>query len=359
MQAMRSSGLVREIVLIVRPEDLERARALIAAGPVGVTEKAVTGGEERTASVRAGLAEVTPGTEVVLVHDAARPFLDAELIADCQRAALETGAALAALPATDTVKWAPDGRVVTRTLNRDGIWLAQTPQAFRYRVLQEAYEAAEPDAPGVTDDVSLVERLGRPVALVRGREHNLKITHPWDLRMAEHIAAELGLCPPGLRTGLGLDLHRLVAGRPLILGGVNVPSPVGLQGHSDADVVAHAVTDAVLGAANLGDIGRHFPDTDPRWGGADSITLLQAAAKMAGEAGWQPVNVDVVVICEQPRIAPLAAGMQENLARALGIEPGQVSVKGKTAEGLGEIGRGEAIACQSIALLQRRAVDRQ
>jgi len=356
LQALRRSPLVQEIILIVRAQDTDRARRLIAQGPAHLTEKVVVGGEERQASVLAGLEEVTPGTEVVLVHDAARPFLDQELIAACHQAALETGAALAAVPAADTVKWAPQGARVERTLDRGGIWLAQTPQAFRLPVLLEAYQAAGRDSFTGTDDAGLVERLGRPVALVPGRAHNIKITQPWDLQMAEHIAAELGLAPPGLRTGLGYDLHPLVPGRPLVLAGVRFDSPRGLAGHSDADVVAHAVTDALLGAAALGDIGQLFPDTDERYRGADSLELLAQATGRVREAGWAVLNVDAIVICQEPKVAPHAAQMRANLARALGASPEAVSIKGKTSEGLGFLGRGEAIACHAVAALYRTGI---
>lgn len=355
LHALRTCGLVQEIILIVHPEDVDRARSLLADAPPEITEKVVCGGAARQDSVRAGLEEVTAGTHLVLVHDAARPYLRADLIAACLQAARRTGAALAALPATDTVKWAPQGPLVQRTLDRAQVWLAQTPQAFRFSLLCEAYQAAARDGFVGTDDASLVERLARPVELVPGDPQNLKITQPEDLALAELIAQVRGLAPPGLRSGLGYDLHPFGPGRPLILGGVHFEAAQGLVGHSDADVVAHAVTDAVLGAAALGDIGRHFPDTDPAYRGADSLQLLAQAMGKVRQGGWEVVNVDTVVICEQPKIAPQADRMRDNLAQALGVGADRISIKGKTAEGLGFLGRGEAIACQAVALLHRLA----
>jgi 2-C-methyl-D-erythritol 2,4-cyclodiphosphate synthase len=214
-----------------------------------------------------------------------------------------------------------------------------------------------------TDEASLVELAGLPVRLVDGEASNIKITTPDDLLMAEAIAAQSAMRttpstgnPPARtgRAGTGYDLHRLVPGRPLILGGVTIPSDRGALGHSDADVVCHAVTDAILGAAALGDIGRHFPDTDPRWKDANSLDLLRRAVQLAGEQGLMVGNVDVTVILETPKIREYVDAMRASLAAALGLDPGRVSVKGKTNEGVDAVGRGEAIAAHAIALLRSR-----
>jgi 2-C-methyl-D-erythritol 2,4-cyclodiphosphate synthase len=206
-----------------------------------------------------------------------------------------------------------------------------------------------------TDEASLIERTGHRVQLVDGDARNLKITTADDLAAAEGLVeAVSGRRPIGaaaLRIGNGYDLHRLVPGRRLVLGGVTIPFDRGLAGHSDADAVCHAVTDAILGAAGAGDIGRHFPDSDPAWKDADSIALLRRAVEIVGAAGYVVLNVDIVVIAEQPKVTPHAEEMRRNLARAIGILPDQVSVKGKTNEGVGSVGAGESIAVHSVALL--------
>jgi 2-C-methyl-D-erythritol 2,4-cyclodiphosphate synthase len=284
---------------------------------------------------------------VVVVHDAARPLVSGRLIERVVAAAAESGAAIAALAAHDTVKRARHG-IVTGTLPREEIYLAQTPQAFRMSVLRDAL-AIDEDA---TDEAALAARAGHAVRVVDGEAENIKITTPDDLRRAESWLAGP---PPALavRIGNGYDLHRLVAGRRLVLGGVAIPFEKGLDGHSDADAVCHAVTDAILGAAGRGDIGRHFPDTDPMWKDADSLVLLSRAAAVVHAAGYDVANVDVVVIAQRPRLAPHAAAMEANLARALGVDPSQISVKGKTNEGVDSMGVGDSIAVHAVALLHR------
>jgi len=262
-------------------------------------------------------------------------------------AAVASGAAIAAVPAHDTVKRAGADGVITATLPREEIFLAQTPQAFRVDVLRAALAVAG-DA---TDEAALAERAGHPVRVVEGDVRNLKVTTPDDLAIAERLLGGGGPAP--VRIGNGYDLHRLVAGRPLILGGVTIPFDKGLQGHSDADAVCHAVTDAILGAAGAGDIGRHFPDTDPAWKGANSIELLRRACGIVGAAGYAIVNVDVTVIAQKPKLSPHAPAMQQNLATALGVAPDQISVKGKTNEGVDSMGAGESIAVHAVALLYR------
>jgi 2-C-methyl-D-erythritol 4-phosphate cytidylyltransferase/2-C-methyl-D-erythritol 2,4-cyclodiphosphate synthase len=236
--------------------------------------------------------------------------------------------------------------MIVATLPRDEIFLAQTPQAFRVEVLRQALAIAD-DA---TDEAALAERAGHRVKVVEGDPRNLKVTTPDDLAMAERLIGGSGTVPT-LRVGHGYDLHRLVPGRPLILGGVTIPFEKGLQGHSDADAVCHAVTDAVLGAAGAGDIGRYFPDTDAAWKGADSIELLRRAGGIIRSAGFAIANIDVTVIAQRPKLSPHAEAMQRNLAGALGITPPQISVKGKTNEGVDSMGAGESIAAHAVALL--------
>ena len=345
----------------------------------------VAGGERRQDSVGNAFRAAGDGTDVIVIHDAARPFASADLIARTIAAGAESGAAIAAIQARDTVKRegrpdggplpAGDGRFVAETLPRERIYLAQTPQAFRRDVLRRALEIGAREGVDATDEAALVELAGLPVRLVDGEASNIKITTPEDLTLGEAIAGDgraanafgrdrprdvssehdgVSRTPPARtgRAGTGYDLHRLVAGRPLILGGVTIPSERGALGHSDADVVCHAVTDAILGAAALGDIGGYFPDTDPRWKEADSIGLLRRVVQLVAEQGLMVGNVDVTVILESPKIRGHVDAMRRSLAAALGIDAARVSVKGKTNEGVDAVGRGEAIAAHAIALLR-------
>ena len=332
-----------EVIVALPPE--------LAANPPSYLDDAmvVEGGERRQDSVANAFRAVAPSSQVVVIHDAARPLVTASLIERIVGAAVQHGAAIAALQATDTVKRGDLSRIVRGTLPRDEIFLAQTPQAFRIGVLRDALALAS-GASDATDEAMLAEQAGHPVHLVDGDPRNIKITTPEDLEMAERlIGASNGAS--GMRIGNGYDLHRLVAGRPLILGGVTIPFDRGLLGHSDADAVCHAITDAILGAASAGDIGRHFPDTDPAWKYANSLMLLTQAAEIVRRAGYAIANVDVVVIAERPTLAPHVDAIRGNVARALGIDAQQVSVKGKTNEGVDSTGAGESIAVHAVALL--------
>jgi 2-C-methyl-D-erythritol 4-phosphate cytidylyltransferase/2-C-methyl-D-erythritol 2,4-cyclodiphosphate synthase len=356
-----ASDRFSQIVVVLPPELVSDPPACLQAR--GPRLQLIGGGARRQDSVANGFDRLAGGVEVIVVHDAARPFVDRDLIDRTLDAAIETGAAIAALRASDTVKQAdPEsaaGRpVIGRTLARDTIFLAQTPQAFRVEVLRDAIALGRAGREA-TDEAALAEEAGHRVRLVEGSARNIKITTCQDLAMARAMAGDAGgdvaarPAASALRVGAGYDLHRLVDGRPLMLGGVTIPHCRGLQGHSDADVLCHAITDAVLGAAGSGDIGRHFPDSDDRWRGASSLDLLRRAVAMAREAGFRVVNVDAVVVTEQPRLAPHVEAIVRSLAGALSADPSSVSVKGKTNEGVGEIGRGEAIAAHAVALLER------
>jgi 2-C-methyl-D-erythritol 4-phosphate cytidylyltransferase/2-C-methyl-D-erythritol 2,4-cyclodiphosphate synthase len=323
----------------------------------------VAGGPRRQDSVASAFRAASERSDMIVIHDAARPFASAALIARTIAAAAESGAALAAVQARDTVKQgllspaaaAPrsgDVWIVEATLPRESIFLAQTPQAFRREVLRDAIALGGE----ATDEAALAERAGHLVRIVEGEVSNMKITTPDDLAVAETLARGGHDEGTVARVGTGYDLHKLVEGRPLILGGVTIPFERGLSGHSDADAVCHAITDAVLGAAAAGDIGRHFPDTDPQWQGASSVGLLKRAAALVRERGYKIANVDVVVIAERPKLAPWVEPMRASVGQALGLTTDCVSIKGKTNEGVGELGRGEAIAAHAVALL-RRAVD--
>ena len=319
--------------------------------PIAIVE----GGERRQDSIANAFTLVAGRADVVVIHDAARPLVSADLIRRTVDAAVEGGAAIAAMPATDTVKRGGADRVIVGTLPRGEIFLAQTPQAFRVGVLRDAL-ALTSRSTDATDEAALAEQAGHRVRLVDVDSWNMKITMPDDLAIAERL---IGVPAPSpvdattLRIGNGYDLHRLVAGRRLILGGVVVPFEKGLEGHSDSDAVCHAVTDAILGGAGAGDIGRHFPDSDATWKDADSLTLLARAVRIVGGAGFSVVNVDVVVIAERPKLVPYIDAMQANLARAMGVAADRVSVKGKTNEGLDSTGAGASIAVHAVALVSR------
>jgi 2-C-methyl-D-erythritol 4-phosphate cytidylyltransferase / 2-C-methyl-D-erythritol 2,4-cyclodiphosphate synthase len=331
-------------VIVALPADL-------AAAPPSWLERyervrVVQGGARRQDSVALAFDAVAPGADVVLVHDAARPFVSSELIGRCIDAANAHGGAIAAVPVTDTVKQvapAGDGFVIQGTVPRESIYLAQTPQAFRREVLGAAVAAGRAGVEG-TDEAALAERVGHPVRVVEGEPSNVKITTAADLESAQRRTQT-----SVVRVGNGYDLHRLVEGRPLIIGGVTIASDKGALGHSDADVACHAATDAILGAASLGDIGMHFPDSDPRWKGASSIELLRQAAAMVREGGYVIVNVDVTVVLERPKIAPHKEAIRRGLADAIGVDVDRIAIKGKTNEGVDAVGRGEAIAAFAVA----------
>jgi len=317
--------------------------------------RVVVGGARRQDSVLNAFHGVADQADLVVIHDAARPFASAALISRTIAAAAESGAAVAALPARDTVKRSGGEQVpfVRETIPRDLVYLAQTPQVFTRRILRDALAQSEADAVA-TDEAALAERAGHPVRLVEGEQTNIKITTPEDLLVVDAIArGHAGDAAALGRVGTGYDLHRLVAGRTLVLGGVTIPWEKGALGHSDADVVCHSATDAILGAAALGDIGQHFPDNDPRWKDASSIDLLRRAVAVVSTAGFRVVNVDVTVVLEAPKIRRYVNAMRAAVADAIGITVEQVSIKGKTNEGVDAVGRGEAIAAHATALLSR------
>lgn len=350
LDAFDASDRIDQIVVVLPADVIEAGQAPVAAGRTPL--RVVAGGGRRQDSVANGYAEIDDDVEVVVIHDGARPFVTADLIGATIDAAAAHGAAVAGLVASDTVKRTvqhASGRVVDATLPRESIVMAQTPQAFRRDVLRSALAgaAAETD---VTDEAMLVERAGFPVHVVEGDPRNIKITTSTDLEGARGRSNEGE--PAMIRTGTGYDIHRTAEGRPLMLGGIEIPAPRGLLGHSDADVLCHAVTDAILGAAAAGDIGQHFPDTDPEWKDASSIDLLHRAMAVVRAKGFDVENVDAVVIAERPKLAPYIDRMCEQLAGAMGIDRERVSVKATTHEGLGPIGREEAIAAQAVVLVR-------
>ena len=360
--AFEQCGLIDEIVLVVGPDEIEAGWSIAERWGITKLAAVVAGGGHRQDSVERGLAAVRASSHVVAIHDGARPAVRQETIRATIEAAEEHGAAVAAMPAIETIKVAGEANLVEETLDRRALWSIQTPQTFRKELLVRAIEEAKADGFYGTDDAALVERLGHPVKLVEGSYDNIKVTTARDLEVVECTmrSAAAAECPKpaeatppasAVRVGFGYDVHRFAAGRKLFLGGVEFPDEEGLEGHSDADVILHAIADAVLGAAALGDIGKHFPNTDPEYHGISSFDLLSRTQEIAKKAGWTVVNVDATLVAERPRIAPRSDEMRERIALALAIDPMRVSVKATTAEKLGDIGAGLGAACYAVATL--------
>ena len=353
LRAVASAPCLEAVVVVVPPgqEEATRAQCLEPHG-LGGKVRVVPGGARRQDSVANGVQVAAHlGARWVVVHDGVRPLASPALFARVLEAARQHGAAVAALPSSDTVKRAGPGDLVQATVERQGLWLVQTPQAFGLELLQKALERARREDWSATDEAGLVERMGEKVKLVMGERGNLKVTTPEDLDLVAP-----GLALGGPRVGQGMDVHRLAPDRPLILGGVRLDYHLGLLGHSDADVLTHAVMDALLAAAGLGDIGRLFPDTDPALAGADSLELLDQVVARLAQEGWRPAQVSATLVAQAPKIAPHAEKMRANLAQRLGLAPELVNLAATTSEGLGFTGRGEGMAAFAIATLAPGAV---
>lgn len=334
------------VVVVASADETEQMRAALCG-----LEKVcaiVPGGSTRQESVKNGLDALPKEARIALVHDGARPLISRELIARCIRQTEDCGSAVVCTPMTDTVKVEKDGCVV-RTLDRSQLRAVQTPQCFFAGELKAAYEAAARDGVSVTDDASVMEHAGHSVHLLESSEVNFKLTTPEDLRRAEDIIGERKFMQRLPRTGFGYDVHKLVSGRRLILCGKEIPWEKGLDGHSDADVAVHALMDALLGAACLGDIGRLYPDNDPAFEGADSMKLLTDVLRRVKDAGYAVVHADVTIVAQKPKLMPYMDEMRRNLENAM---PGaQVNVKATTTERLGFEGRGEGISAQAVATI--------
>lgn len=341
---------VRTVVLAVPPGEEEYCRREIVE-PFGCRKVTaiIAGGDHRQDSVWAGLQSFKSPPDIVLVHDGVRPLVKPEFIEQAIETAVTYGAAVVAVPAKDTVKAVDPSGTIVETLPREQLYLAQTPQVFRFSILLEAHRRARKEGFYGSDDAVLVERQGLPVKIVKGGYENIKITTPEDFAVASALIGE-GV---PLRVGFGYDVHRLVLDRRLILGGVEVPSERGLEGHSDADVLCHAVMDALLGAVGAGDIGQHFPPTDERYRGISSMALLSRVRKIVTARGFEVLNTDALVVAEQPRLAPFVAQMSANIAGVLEVPVSRVNIKATTTEGLGFAGRGEGIAAYAVVLLRR------
>jgi len=343
--------LITQIVPIAAPGQETVIEELCRAHGLSKLAHVATGGEHRQGSVLAGLRSLDPAPDIVAIHDAARPLVSAALIERTVEACVECGAATTAVLVSDTIKEADETGFVRATPDRSRLYATQTPQVFRYELILEAHQCAQEDGFLATDDAALVERLGHPVKIVEGERVNIKITVPEDMAMARALIEPQHLAQ---RVGHGYDVHRLVTERRLVLGGVVVPHELGLEGHSDADVVLHAICDAVLGAAGCGDIGQHFPDTDPAFKDCSSLKLAAQVARIVADQGLAAANIDATIVAEAPRLASHIDEMRVSIAAAFGTKPENVSVKATTTEGLGFAGRGEGIACHAVALLTAR-----
>lgn len=343
-QAFAAHTLVDEIVIVIADgQDDNALKSLDGCDLTYPPTRLVTGGVSRRESVRNALASFEAGNppQHVLIHDAARPFLAGEVIARLLNALDDADGAIPVMPVVDTVARA-DGHLLGETVARDALRRVQTPQAFRFAALTEAH-AHWPDDVEATDDAQMLRAIGRAVTLVEGDEALRKITFARDF---EEEA-------PPMRVGFGYDVHQLAEGEELWLCGIKIAHDQGLAGHSDADVAIHALVDAILGAAGAGDIGQHFPPSDPQWRGASSDQFLSHAVLLAAQAGYRPGNIDVTIVCEAPRIGPYRDAMRERLAEILDVDISAVSVKATTTEKLGFTGRGEGIAANAVATLAR------
>ncbi len=347
LMALQQVEAVDEILLIARPEDHAVFAALAAEAGVTKLTRMVAGGDTRQASVANGLAALPDNATIVGIHDGARPLIDPDTVASVIATAAECGAAAVAVPVKDTLKRTDADGIIIDTPDRANLWRVQTPQVFDRARLCAAMDAAVAAGKDYTDDCQLMEAAGHKVKLVKGLDTNLKLTTPEDIALAQALMKE----SKDMRIGHGYDVHKLVEGRDLILGGVKIEYEKGLLGHSDADVLTHAVMDALLGAAALGDIGKLFPDNDPTYKGADSIALLRRVVERIGEEGYAIGNIDATILCQRPKLAPHIPQMRQILADACGVDVNNVSVKATTEEGLGFTGSGDGIAAHCVCLL--------
>ena len=341
LAAFEQSGCFSRFILVCRDEDSAQIQAL-AQNILSVPYTIVAGGSERQYSVWNAL-HAAKGSDIVAVHDGARCFVSKQVIRDCVEKARDTGAAAAGVRTRDTIKTV-DGDQITGTIDRDRLVNIQTPQVFSYDLLWRAHQKAQADHFLGTDECMLVERLGETISFVEAGSHNIKITTQEDILLGRLIAGEK------LRIGQGYDAHRLVEERPLILGGVQIPHTHGLLGHSDADVLLHAIIDALLGAAAAGDIGTHFP-CNKQYKDASSLDLLGRTKDIILQCGFDIVNIDATVVMERPKLSPYIPNMRGNIAAALGIDIDAVSVKATTTEGMGFEGSCEGVSATAVAML--------
>ena len=352
LHALCSHPSVDRVVLVGNQRDLDRLRREF--GHLPKMHAIVEGGETRAASVRNGIAALPNDCEIILVHDAARPAASLELITRVLEAASQRGAAVPGLPVSDTLKRARQDGVIMETVSRSGLWAVQTPQGARLAWLTRAFAMLGAAADEYTDEAGVLESAGYAVHVIPGEPDNIKITEPADLERASRILlGEGGKEVPMHRVGFGYDVHPFTRGRDLWLGGVQIPYAMGLAGHSDADVVLHALCDALLGAAGAGDIGMLFPDTDEANRDRASSEFLAEAKSRLDALGWRVENADITLLAEAPRIASYRSQMAEHIAGLLGIGADRVNIKATTSEGMGFVGRKEGMACWAVALIAR------
>lgn len=308
----------------------------------------IYGGKLRQDSVYQGLKAMPPEVELVLVHDAARPMVTARTILETMKTARKLGAAIAAIPVKDTLKKVTSNKIVEHTVDRASLWQAQTPQVFQRVLLEKAYKQAQEAGLQITDEASLLEHMDISVHIVQGSERNQKITHPGDVQLATTLVQG----KLSMKIGHGYDAHRLVPDRPLVLGGEKIDHHLGLAGHSDADVVCHALADALLGALGAGDIGQHFPDNDDQYKNISSIVLLALVMELVVTAGMRVKNGDITIVCQKPKLAPYMAKMKHNLSTTCLVPPEMINLKATTTEQMGFTGRSEGIATHAVVLLE-------
>ncbi|PIE65466.1 MAG: bifunctional 2-C-methyl-D-erythritol 4-phosphate cytidylyltransferase/2-C-methyl-D-erythritol 2,4-cyclodiphosphate synthase [Desulfobacterales bacterium] len=354
--AFANHPVISQVIVVVPVERIGETRKLLADYRLDKARvTVVAGGRRRQDSVEKGLEAVEPNHEIVLVHDGARPLISARLIERCYRETVETGAAVAAIPVRDTLKKEGPGRMVTATVDRSELWQAQTPQGAGKVLLEKAFQVH--DGRDVTDESSLLERAGIPVRIVLGEITNIKVTTPGDIELAEQLVRE-GKQPDRrrrqMKIGHGFDAHRFAEGRKLVLGGEEIPFAQGLAGHSDADVVSHALCDAILGALGLGDIGYHFPDNDETYRDICSLNLLDEVVKKAEMSGFEFGNADLTIVCQVPKLAPHIEAMKKNLADYCRVAPAMINIKATTTEKMGYTGRQEGISCHAVVLLRKK-----
>lgn len=355
LEAFHKIQDISDIIVVVPEDHIASTQAMLKEYGLSRVSAVVAGGRLRQDSVKAGLREVREGTEFVIVHDGARPLIALALIKKCLAEARKSGAAMAAIPVKDTLKEVGDDKIIMHTVDRSTLWQAQTPQVARTKQLIKAFAAAEQTSFIGTDEASFLENISQPVKIVEGSEKNLKITRPEDLLIAEAILMDEEKISPLCtlqKIGHGYDAHCFAEQRLLVLGGVTIPHSMGLLGHSDADVVTHALCDAILGALGEGDIGKHFPDSDPKFKNISSIVLLEHVVKLASEKDCKVSNADITVIAQKPKLTPYFSAMKENLTAACGIPRENINLKATTTEHMGFTGREEGISCHAVVLLQ-------
>lgn len=340
---------IGHIVVVLHPDLIGTVRESLPAWGIRIPVTLVAGGATRQESVYKGLQALSEDTSLVAIHDGARPLISADIIERTFEEAGKSGAAAAGIPVIDTLKRVGAQNQIEDTVDRTSLWQVQTPQTFRYDLILAAHREAKASGWSCTDDASLIERTGGTVTMVMGSALNVKITTPEDMQLAQKLLAETLT----VKTGTGYDAHRLVEDRKLILGGVDIPYERGLLGHSDADVLTHAVMDALLGAAGLGDIGQWFPDSDPAYAGACSLDLLKKVGDAVSGAGYGISHIDSTIIAQAPKVAGHLPRMRANIAGVLGLDEDSVNIKATTTEGMGFTGRGEGIAAQAAATLYK------